>query len=99
MRWLAALLLLVLVAAAAVLYLSRRETAPVVTIEQPGRIVGQTATLTVVAESPGAKLKDLTITVEQNGQTTPLFNFQGAVDNGNATGAASGTLTPNGPNA
>jgi murein DD-endopeptidase MepM/ murein hydrolase activator NlpD len=80
MRWLTALLLLLLVGAGAVYYVSSRETAPLVTFEQPDRIVGQTGTLTVTAQTPGAKFKDLTITVEQNGQTTPLFALGGSVE-------------------
>ena len=75
MRWIGALFLLILIAAASIFYIARRETPPVVAIEQPQRLVGQTGTLTVTAETPGAKFKDLTITVEQNGQTTPLFSL------------------------
>src|SRR4051812_11852596 len=98
MRFLGVLLLLLLVAAASIFYLSGRETVPLVTIEQPERVVGQAGTLTVTAESPGAKFTALTVAVEQNGQTTPLFNLQGSADKGAATGAESGTFTPNGPN-
>jgi murein DD-endopeptidase MepM/ murein hydrolase activator NlpD len=75
MRWLGVLFLLLLVAAASIFYISRRESPPVVAIEQPQRLVGQTGTLTVTADTPGAKFKDLTIAVEQNGQTTPLFSL------------------------
>src|SRR5215471_10309534 len=75
MRWIGVLFLLLLVAAASIFYISRRETPPVVAIEQPQRLVGQTGTLTVTAETPGAKFKDLTIAVEQNGQSTPLFSL------------------------
>jgi murein DD-endopeptidase MepM/ murein hydrolase activator NlpD len=75
MRWIGALVLLILIAAASIFYIARRETPPVVAIEQPQRLVGQTGTLTVTAETPGAKFKDLTITVEQSGQTTPLFSL------------------------
>jgi murein DD-endopeptidase MepM/ murein hydrolase activator NlpD len=75
MRWIGVLFLLLLVAAASIFYIARRETPPVVAIEQPQRLVGQTGTLTVTAETPAAKFKDLTITVEQNGQSTPLFSL------------------------
>jgi murein DD-endopeptidase MepM/ murein hydrolase activator NlpD len=76
MRLIGVLFFLLLVAAASIFYISRREAPPVVTIEQPqGRLVGQTGTLAVTAETPGAKFKDLTVTVEQNGETTPLFSF------------------------
>jgi murein DD-endopeptidase MepM/ murein hydrolase activator NlpD len=86
MRWLGVLFLLLLVAAASIFYISRRESPPVVAIEQPQRLVGQTGTLTVTAETPGAKFKDLTIAVEQSGQTTPLFSLDSTapVPSGNA---------------
>ncbi len=71
-RFLGFLVLLLVIAAGAVFYVSSRETAPLVTIDQPDRVVGQTGTLTVTAETPGATLKDVTLAVEQNGQTTPL---------------------------
>src|SRR3954471_4800547 len=78
MRWLAGLFLLVLIGVGAVYYLASRETAPLVSFEQPDRVVGQTGTLTVTARTPGARFKDLTITLEQNGQTTPLYTLDPA---------------------
>jgi murein DD-endopeptidase MepM/ murein hydrolase activator NlpD len=86
MRWLAGLLVLLLVGAGAVYYVSSRETAPLVTFEQPDRVVGQTGTLTVTAETPGAKFKELTIALEQNGQTTPLFALGGNVEHETISG-------------
>ena len=80
MRWLAGLVLLILAAAGAVFYISSRETLPLVAIEQPDRVVGQTGTLAVTAQAPGAKFTQLTITLEQNGQTTPLFALGGTVE-------------------
>ncbi len=77
-RLLGALLLLLAIGAGAVLYLSSRESAPTVTIEQPDRIVGQAGTLTVTARTPAAKFKAFTITLEQNGQTTPLYTLDAA---------------------
>src|SRR3954471_10704605 len=78
MRWLAGLFLLVLIGVGAVYYLASRETAPLVSFEQPDRVVGQTGTLAVTARTPGARFKDLTITVEQNGQSTPLYTLDPA---------------------
>jgi murein DD-endopeptidase MepM/ murein hydrolase activator NlpD len=72
MKWLAALVVLLLVAVASVLYISRRETPPAVTIDKPDRIVGQTGTLEVTVEGPVSKLKDFSMTVEQNGQVIPI---------------------------
>ena len=79
-RWLAGLVVLLLALAGAVFYISSRETVPRVTFEQPDRVVGQTGTLTVTAEAPGAKFTQLTISLEQNGQTTPLFALGGTVE-------------------
>src|SRR5438477_12304028 len=77
-RLLAALFVILLVAAGAVFYLSSRETAPLVTIDQPERVVGQTGTLTVTARAPAARFKELSIMLEQNGKTTPLYVFDPA---------------------
>ena len=68
MRALVALLLIVIVAVGAIFFISRRETAPLVTIEQPGRVVGQNGTLAVSAETPGRKFTQFDVTLEQNGQ-------------------------------
>jgi len=86
MRWLAALVLLVLAFAGAVFYVSSRETVPLVTIEQPDRVIGQTGTLAITAQTPAAKFSQLTITLEQNGQTTPLFTLGGTVEHATISG-------------
>jgi murein DD-endopeptidase MepM/ murein hydrolase activator NlpD len=75
MRWLLALLVLLLAAAGAVFTMSRRETVPIVRIEQPDKAIGQAGTLVVTAEAPKAQFKALTVTVEQNGKSTPLFSL------------------------
>ena len=77
-RLFAGLLVLILIGAGAVYYVASRETAPLVTFEQPDRVVGQAGTLTVTAQTPAARFKDLTITLEQNGQTTPLYTLDPA---------------------
>ncbi len=87
MRWLGVLLLLLAAAGGAVFYISSRETVPLVAIEQPERVVGQTGTLTATATTPGAKFKDLSITVEQNGRVEPLYSL------GDPAGTAAGPDT------
>src|SRR5262245_7763235 len=84
MRALLALLLLILIAAGSIFFISRRETAPLVTIEQPGRVIGQNATLAVSAETPDRKFTQFDVTLEQNGQVTKLFSLDGGalVDSG-----------------
>jgi murein DD-endopeptidase MepM/ murein hydrolase activator NlpD len=72
MKWFLAFLFLLVVAAASIFYVSSRETAPLVTFEQPQRVVGQTGTLTVAIETPDARIKELSVSLDQNGQVTPL---------------------------
>src|SRR5215467_15228990 len=72
MKLLVAFVLLLLVAAGSILYLSRRETPPAVAVEQPVRVVGQKGTLTITVGTTAAKLKDLSIAVEQIGQVIPI---------------------------
>ena len=81
LKWLLGLVFLLFVAAASIFYISRRETPPLVTISQPERVVGQTGTLTVdISGPPGATLKRVEISVEQNGQVTPLIGADGRID-------------------
>jgi murein DD-endopeptidase MepM/ murein hydrolase activator NlpD len=75
MRWLIGLVLLLLVGAGALFVVSRRETLPVVRIEQPDRAVGQSGTLVVTADAPKARFTALTVALEQNGRTIPLFSL------------------------
>ena len=63
MRALLALLLLIVIAAGSIFYLAHRETAPLVTIEQPERVIGQAGTLTVSAETPGRKFTQFDATL------------------------------------
>jgi murein DD-endopeptidase MepM/ murein hydrolase activator NlpD len=72
LKWLLGFVVLLLVAAGSIFYIARRETPPAVTIDKPDRIVGQTGTLEVTVEGPGAKLKDFSMAVEQNGQVIPI---------------------------
>jgi murein DD-endopeptidase MepM/ murein hydrolase activator NlpD len=74
MKWLAALVLLLLVGAGSIFVISRRESPPDVTIEQPVRVVGQTGTLAIAIGTTAAKLKDVSMAVEQNGQVIPIPN-------------------------
>ena len=58
MRWILALVVLLLIVIGAVFTVSRRETPPVVRIEQPDRAVGQTGTLVVTAYAGSALERD-----------------------------------------
>ncbi len=55
-----------------------RGAPPRVTIDKPDRFVGQAGTLEVTVEAPVARLSSLTVTLEQDGQTTPLFALDAA---------------------
>src|SRR5262245_46067978 len=77
-RWLAALVVLLALGFGAAYVVAGRGAPPAVTISQPARFIGQSAgTLEVTADAPNAKFTALTIGVEQNGKTIPLF----ALDN------------------
>ena len=59
-----------------------RGAPPQLTIAKPERLVGQTGALDVVAGAPNAKFTRLTVALEQNGKTIPLYSLdqpQGAV--------------------
>src|SRR5579864_5786211 len=77
MRWLAGLVFFGVVTLGAAYFIAGRGTPPVLRIDKPERMVGQAGTLEVVAEATRARLTTLTITLEQNGRTTPLFSLEG----------------------
>jgi len=73
LRWLAALVLFALAAGAGLYVAAGRGTPPALTIVSPERVVGQSGQLEITAGAPGGRLSSLTITLEQDGQQTPLF--------------------------
>ncbi|HEV3142212.1 MAG TPA: M23 family metallopeptidase, partial [Vicinamibacterales bacterium] len=73
LRWLAGLLLLLAIAFGLTYYFAGRGAPPVVTIGRPDRVIGQTGSLDVTVEAPNARLTGLTIALEQNGKTVPLY--------------------------
>ena len=73
MRWLLGLVLILAVAAAGTYYVAGRGAPPHLTINKPDRPIGQVGAVDVTAEAPNAKFTTLTITLEQNGKTVPLF--------------------------
>jgi murein DD-endopeptidase MepM/ murein hydrolase activator NlpD len=74
-RFLAGLVALALVVMGALYFIASRGTPPVIAIEKPGNAVGQMGQLEATVEAPVARLAALTIVVEQNGRTTPLFTL------------------------
>jgi murein DD-endopeptidase MepM/ murein hydrolase activator NlpD len=75
MRWLVGLVLFLAVCFGVLYIAAGRSAAPHITIAKPDRLVGQTGTLDVTADAPVAKLTALTITVEQNGKTFPIYSM------------------------
>ena len=74
-RVFAGLLLIVVVALGGLYFAAGRTPPPALTIDKPGRLVGQTGTVEVTAVAPRNRLTVLTVSLEQNGRTTPLFSL------------------------
>src|SRR5687768_2397042 len=55
-----------------------RGSPPAIAIGKPDRVIGQAGSLEVTAEAPNARFSALTIALEQNGRTIPLFTLDGA---------------------
>ena len=75
LRWLLALLVLLALACTGAYVAAGRGTPPRLTIDKPDRVVGQTGAVDVIVDAPNAQLSALTMTLEQNGRSTPLFTL------------------------
>ena len=75
LRWIAGLVLLLLVSAAAAFSVAGRGAPPQISVQKPDGVVGQTAALDVVVTAPGGRLTTLSMALEQNGRTMPLFSL------------------------
>src|SRR5262249_39445110 len=73
LRGLAVLAILGVLACAGLYVAAGRTAPPILTVDKPDRIVGQQGTIEVTAVTPRPRLTALTITLEQNGRTLPLF--------------------------
>lgn len=68
--------IVILAAAFCVVYVAAgRAAGPVIRIHQPGRLVGQDATLDVTIDAPRGTLRSIDIKLEQKGHTFPLFSL------------------------
>src|SRR5437899_402698 len=92
-RWLVGLLLLVALAAGVTYVVAGRGAPPRLTITKPDRAVGQAGTLDVTAEAPNTKFTALTIALEQNGKSVPLFALDDSAGAASATASKDASVT------
>jgi murein DD-endopeptidase MepM/ murein hydrolase activator NlpD len=76
-RWLIGLIALLALAFGVAYYVAGRGAPPQITIAKPDRTVGQAGTLDVTAESANGRFSAVTITLEQNGKSIPLYALGG----------------------
>ena len=76
LRFLAALVVLALLVCGGLYIAAGRGAPPQLTIARPEQVVGQTGGLDVTASAPNAKFTALTIVLEQNGKTIPLYSLR-----------------------
>lgn len=74
-RFLAGILLIVPVVLGGLYVAAGRAAPPVLTIDKPERLIGQTGTVEVTAGVPRDRLTALTVTLEQSGRSIPLFSL------------------------
>jgi murein DD-endopeptidase MepM/ murein hydrolase activator NlpD len=86
LRALVVLVVIALLACGGAYVVAGRGAPPRLTIEKPERMIGQTGAVEVSAAAPNAKFTALTIALEQNGKTIPLYSLA-------APGSASVTQT------
>jgi murein DD-endopeptidase MepM/ murein hydrolase activator NlpD len=81
-RFLAGLLLIAFIVLGGLYFAAGRTAPPALTIDKPDRLVGQTGTVEVTATVPRDRLTALTVALEQNGRTTPLFSLDNSQTSG-----------------
>jgi hypothetical protein len=75
MRFLVALVLILVLAGGGAYYVSGRGGGPSISITKPEKFVGLSTPLEVTIGAPGANLKAVTISFEQNGKSTTLYSM------------------------
>ena len=75
MRFLLGLVLALLIAAGVAYYVAGRGGGPTVEFAKPEKFVGASTPVEVVVGVPAAELKALTVTLEQNGKTFPVYTL------------------------
>jgi murein DD-endopeptidase MepM/ murein hydrolase activator NlpD len=85
LRWLFGLIVVALLALGVAYVIAGRGAPPRIAIDKPDRFVGQAGTLDVTADSPNGRFTALTITLEQNGRSYPLYAMNGAAPTATVT--------------
>src|SRR5665213_2804668 len=93
LRWLLALMLVITLGAVGAYNVAGRGGPPIVNINKPDRFVGQVSALDVTAQAPNARFTALTIAVEQNGHSYPLFALDPSLAAATGSGTAGATVT------
>jgi len=89
LRWLLVLVVVIALGAAGAFVVAGRGGPPLLTIDKPDRVVGQAGAIEVTAVAPNARFTTLTVAVEQNGHSYPLFALDPSQTTGSsASGAA-----------
>jgi len=78
MRWLLGLIVVLVTLFGCAYVIAGRGAPPRIAIDKPDRFVGQAGALDVTADAPDGRFTALTITLEQNGKSYPLFTLNGA---------------------
>ena len=77
-RWLLTLIVLAGLGLAAVYYYAGTLDGPAISINQPASVIGQSGTLDVSVDAPGARLTALNIQLEQKGRTFTVLDMGSA---------------------
>ncbi len=75
MRFVFAFIVAVFVAAGGIFVVAGRMAGPAIQITQPAKFIGASSPIEVTVSAPGANLKDLQITLEQDGKPHTLFTL------------------------
>lgn len=75
LRWLLTIVLLVALACGGAYILAGRIDPPAITFDRPDRAVGQTGEIQLTVDVDGGQLSALTLALEQEGQSLPLFSL------------------------
>ncbi|HKB12419.1 MAG TPA: M23 family metallopeptidase [Vicinamibacterales bacterium] len=85
LRWLFGLIVVALLALGVAYVVAGRGAPPRIAIDKPDRVIGQAGTVDVTAEAPKNRFTALSVTLEQNGRSIPLYVLNGAAGTATVT--------------